>query len=79
MRFKGGGDGEADGLLRPALVRHHEVGRERVEAALDAFHRGEERLQVDGYVCAFFTLHVWRSCDRIGLIGWEIYEKQGIL
>ena len=36
--FQGGRYGEADGLLRAAQIRHHEVGGERVQAPLDALH-----------------------------------------
>lgn len=48
--LEGRRDGEAYGLLGAALVRHDEVGGERIEAALGAFDRCVERLEVNGDV-----------------------------
>ena len=40
--FQAGGDRQTDGLLGAAQVRHHKVGGQGIEAALDAFDRGVE-------------------------------------
>ena len=40
MGFQRGGDGEADGLLRAAEIRHHQVGGHGIEAPLPALHGG---------------------------------------
>ena len=42
-------DGKADGVCGTVGVGHHQVGGERVKAAIGAFHAGVERLQVDAY------------------------------
>ena len=49
-----GRDGQTDGLVRPALVRHDEVGVQRIEAALPALHGGEEGFQVDRDIGSLF-------------------------
>ena len=46
------GDRQTDRLVCPGLVRHHEIGRERVEFTVGALHRGAKGLQVDGDVGA---------------------------
>ena len=46
--FQRGGDGEADGLLRAAEIRHHQVGGHGIEAPLPALHGGVVGFQVDG-------------------------------
>ena len=46
VRFEGRGDGETDGLVRPALVGDDEIGGKRVAPPRDAFDRSVERLQV---------------------------------
>ena len=38
---------QADGLLRPRRVSHHEVSGQRIEPSRDALHAGIERLQID--------------------------------
>ena len=47
-----GRDGQTNGLLRAAHVRHDKVSRQRVESSGDTFHRTVEALQVDGDVCS---------------------------
>lgn len=51
MGLEGGGYSQADGLLGPALVRHHQVGGEGVKLPLHTLDRGVERLQVDCNIC----------------------------
>ncbi len=51
--FERRGYGEADGLVRPGGVGHHEVRRQGIQAPLRAFHGGIERLEVDGDVSPF--------------------------
>ena len=50
--FQRGCHRQTDGLLRAALVGHYQVGGQGVETPLDALHRGVERLEVDGDICA---------------------------
>ena len=38
---------QTDRLLRPALVRHHQMGGQRIHAPFDALLRGIERFQID--------------------------------
>ena len=45
---------QADGLFRAGGIGHHQVGGERIQAALHAFYRGIEALQVDGGIDAAF-------------------------
>ena len=40
--FQTGRHSKADGLLCAAQVRHHQIGSERIEAALDALNAGIE-------------------------------------
>ena len=48
---------QADRLLAALRVGHHELRRERVEPALDAFHTGVEALQIDAAIYALSALH----------------------
>ena len=47
-------DRQADGLLRAARVRHHQMRVQGVKTPVHALHGGVERLQVDGDVCTGF-------------------------
>ena len=51
------GDGQTDRLLRPALIRHDEVGGQRVQAPLYALHARIEALGVDGHVLPHLLAH----------------------
>ena len=46
--FQRRGDCEADRLVRPGLIGHHQIGRERVELPVGALRRGVKGLQVNG-------------------------------
>ena len=48
--FQGGADSKADGLLRSGGIRHHQIGRHRVQTPLYALHGGVERLEVNGQI-----------------------------
>lgn len=39
-------DGEADGFIRSRWVCNDQIGRERIESALNAFDRGVKTLQI---------------------------------
>ena len=52
--FQAGGDRQADGLLRPAQVRHHKVGGQGIEAALNALHGCVEALEINGEIRSLF-------------------------
>ena len=43
-------DSEADRLIRPGLVGHHKICRQRVELPVGALRRGIKGLQVNGDV-----------------------------
>ena len=45
--FQGGRNGKSYGLLCPSLVGNHQIGRHRIELALNALNGGIERLQID--------------------------------
>ena len=38
--LQGGGDGQADGFARAALVRHHQIGGHGVQSPLHTLHTG---------------------------------------
>ena len=42
VAFEGRGHSQTDGLFRPARIRHHKMGGQRVQPPLDALHRGIE-------------------------------------
>ena len=44
--FERGGHGQADGLVCPPFVRHHQVGGHGVQPPLHALHRGVKALEV---------------------------------
>ena len=48
---------EADSLFRPALVRHHEAGSQRIQSTLPALYGCVERLQVYGNICPAALCH----------------------
>ena len=45
-------DGQADGLIRAGLIRHHQMRGQRIQTPLPAFHGGVERLEIDRDACA---------------------------
>ena len=51
--FQGRGDSQANGFVRAAFVRYHQVGVQRIKPPFPALHRGIEGLQVNGDVSAF--------------------------
>ena len=48
VRFERRGDSQADGLVGPGLVRHHQIRGQGVQTTLHALHGGVERLEVNG-------------------------------
>ena len=44
--FQGWGHGQADGLIRPPLIRHHQIGGHGIQPPLHALHRGVKALQI---------------------------------
>ena len=46
--FQRRGDREADCLIRPGLVGHHKIGRQRVELPVGALRRCVKGLQING-------------------------------
>ena len=52
--FQGGGHGQADGLVRAALVRHHQVGGHGVQPPLHTLHRGVKALEVTAHIGSLF-------------------------
>ena len=48
--FQGRGDGETDGLVCPAVVRHNQMRAQRIQPPVYAFHGGIEAFQVNGNV-----------------------------
>ena len=50
--FQRRGDRETDCLVRPGLIRHDKIGRERVKAPVGALRRGVKGLQVNGDIGA---------------------------
>ena len=48
--FQGGGDGQTDSLFRSAQVRHHKVGGQGIEAALDTFDGCVEAFCINGQI-----------------------------
>lgn len=54
VAFERGRHGKTDGFVRALLVRHDEMGVERVQSALAALHGGVERFEVDGDIGSFF-------------------------
>ena len=53
VSLQGRGDGKADGLFRPALIRDDQVRGQGIQFPADALHGGVEGLQVDGDIPAF--------------------------
>lgn len=49
-RLERRGNGQADRLIRAALIRHHKIRRHWVKTALHTLDRGVKRLQVDGKI-----------------------------
>ena len=60
--FQGGGHGQADGLVRPPLVRHHQVGGHGVQPPLHALHRGVKALQVAADIALLLHAPVTPFC-----------------
>ena len=54
-------DRQADGLVRPAFVSHHQAGIQRIQPPFHTFHRGIERLQIDGSIDPLL-FHLFASC-----------------
>ncbi|EJW94120.1 hypothetical protein EVA_17768 [gut metagenome] len=50
-------DRQTDGLLRARSIGHDEISGERIQSSLYTLHRGEERLQVDGYIGTLYKIH----------------------
>ena len=57
-----GRHGKADGLVRPAPVRHHQIGGHGVQPPLHALHGGVEGLEVNGDIR--FVSHYPRPLNR---------------
>ena len=52
--LQGRGHRQADGPVRPAPVRHHQAGIQRIQSPFHTFHRGIERFQIDGPIDSLF-------------------------
>ena len=55
--FQGGGYRQADGLLRAAAVRHHQIRVHGIQPPLHAFNRGIEGFQIDCHIDFFRFRH----------------------
>ena len=56
IRFEGGRDRQTDGFIGPALVRHHQIGGQRVQAALNALHGSVKAAKINGKINALFHI-----------------------
>ena len=56
--FQGWGNRQADGAVRPALIRYHQVGVEGVKATVYAFHGSVITLQIDAGVPLSCAAHI---------------------
>ena len=60
--FEGGGHGQADGLVRPPFVRHHQVGGHGVQPPLHALYRGVKALEVTADITLLLHAPVTPFC-----------------
>ena len=58
--FQRGRHRQTDGLFRPALVGDDQIGGQRIEVALHAFHAGVKALRVDGHILPNLFRHARR-------------------
>ena len=63
--FQRGRYRQADGLIRPAFVGNDQIGGQRIEMALHAFHAGVKALCVDGHILPNLFRHARRSPFRL--------------
>ena len=60
-----GGDREADRLFRSALVRHDQIGGQRIQVALHALDAGVEALGVNAHVLPHALCHLCRPPSSV--------------